>query len=533
MLGNTLTINLTSLCIGFPAPILLALLLQQVQCTPFKKTTQMITYAPYFISSVVLVGMMYTIFSPSSGVVNAIIRDLGGEPIFFMGRSDTFLAMYVGSEVWQNSGWNAVVYPAALAAVSPELHESALIDGANRFQRIRYIDLPSIMPTIITMFLLQIGRLFTVGFDKSYLMQNSLNQTVSEVLSTFSYKRGLLEGDFSYATAVGLMESGVNFILLLFFNIVCQTHHEHKSLVMKEGVVILKIRQSAADRIFMFLPMGSLLLFSLIVAYPIYFMCIASVSDPNAVMRGEVIFWFKDFTSLGYERIFSNDTIFRSYGNSILYTVLGVSISLLLTIPTAFALSRRELPGGSIITKLFVFTMYFYGGTVPTYLVVKQLGLLDSMFSLIFPTAIVTYNLVVARSFYINSIPNELHEAALLDSCSPIRNSLSRLFFRCPSPSLPVMALFYDQNMWNGFMDALMYMNTEEKFPLQLVLRNILVQSQAMALLDDAEAVAEQQKATELIKYGTVVIASIPMLCLYPFIQRHFVSGVMLGAVKG
>ena len=222
VLGNTLTINLTSLCIGFPAPILLALLLQQVQCTPFKKTTQMITYAPYFISSVVLVGMMYTIFSPSSGVVNAIIRDLGGEPIFFMGRSDTFLVMYVGSEVWQNSGWNAVVYLAALAAVSPELHESALIDGANRFQRIRYIDLPSIMPTIITMFLLQIGRLFTVGFDKSYLMQNSLNQTVSEVLSTFSYKRGLLEGDFSYATAVGLMESGVNFILLLFFNIVAK-----------------------------------------------------------------------------------------------------------------------------------------------------------------------------------------------------------------------------------------------------------------------------------------------------------------------
>ena len=219
VLGNTLRINLTSLCIGFPAPILLALLLQQVQCTPFKKTTQMITYAPYFISSVVLVGMMYTIFSPSSGVVNAIIRNLGGEPIFFMGRTDTFLAMFVGSEVWQNSGWNAVVYLAALAAVSPELHESALIDGANRLQRIRYIDLPSIMPTIITMFLLQVGRLFTVGFDKIYLMQNSLNQTVSEVLSTFSYKRGLLEGDFSYATAVGLMESGVNFILLLFFNI--------------------------------------------------------------------------------------------------------------------------------------------------------------------------------------------------------------------------------------------------------------------------------------------------------------------------
>lgn len=218
VLRNTLVINLTTLAIGFPAPILLALLLQQVQRPLFKKTTQMITYAPYFISSVVLVGMMYTLFSPSSGVVNAVIRKLGGDPVFFMGNTDTFLPMFVGSGVWQSAGWSAVVYLAALSAVSPELHESALIDGASRFQRIIYIDIPSILPTIITMFLLQVGHLFSVGFDKVYLMQNSLNQTAAEVISTFSYKRGLIEGDFSFATAVGLMEAGVNFALLLFFN---------------------------------------------------------------------------------------------------------------------------------------------------------------------------------------------------------------------------------------------------------------------------------------------------------------------------
>lgn len=171
----------------------------------------------------------------------------------------------------------------------------------------------------------------------------------------------------------------------------------------------MKNRETMQDRLFMFFVYAILILFSLIVAYPIYFMCIASVSDPNAVMRGEVIFWLKNFTLLGYERIFSNDTIFVSYGNSILYTITGVIISLVMTIPTAFALSRRELPGGSIITKLFVFTMYFYGGMIPTYLVVKQVGLLNNMFSLILPTAIVTYNLVVARSFYVNAIPDELY----------------------------------------------------------------------------------------------------------------------------
>lgn len=294
----------------------------------------------------------------------------------------------------------------------------------------------------------------------------------------------------------------------------------------------MKNRETMQDRLFMFFVYAILILFSLIVAYPIYFMCIASVSDPNAVMRGEVIFWLKNFTLLGYERIFSNDTIFVSYGNSILYTITGVIISLVMTIPTAFALSRKELPGGSIITKLFVFTMYFYGGMIPTYLVVKQVGLLNNMFSLILPTAIVTYNLVVARSFYVNAIPDELYEASLLDGCT-----YTRFFFSIVLPLsksiIAVMVLFYTTKMWNGFMDALMYLNAEDKFPLQLVLRNILVQSQAMVLLDDATAVAEQQKATELIKYGVVVIASVPMLCLYPFIQKHFVSGVMIGAVKG
>ena len=297
----------------------------------------------------------------------------------------------------------------------------------------------------------------------------------------------------------------------------------------KNGV---SIKRATSDQLFDLLNSVLLILILVIVIYPVYFMCIASISDPNAIYQGRVILLPKDITLLGYERIFSDDIIWRGYLNSILYAMVGVAVSVALTIPTAFALSRRELPGGGILIRLMVFTMYFYGGMVPLYIVVKNLDLLDSMWSLIFPTAIVTYNLVVARSFYLTAIPEELFEASVLDGCN-----YTKFFFYIVLPLskavIAVMVLFYATKMWNGFMDALIYLSSESKYPLQLVLRNILVQSQALALLDDATAVAEQQKATELIKYGVIVVASIPMLCLYPFIQKYFVSGILIGAVKG
>jgi putative aldouronate transport system permease protein len=293
-----------------------------------------------------------------------------------------------------------------------------------------------------------------------------------------------------------------------------------------------KIKAQVSDKVFDGVVYFILTLGLFVVFYPLYFMCIASFSEPNALHQGRVIFLPKDITWLGYERIFSNTVILKSYLNSVLYTIAGVTVSLVLTLPTAFALSRPELPGRSMIIKLMIFTMYFYGGMVPLYIVVRNLKLLNSMWSLILPTAIVTYNLIVARSFYVAMIPSELFEASVIDGCN-----YTKFFFYIVLPLskavIAVMILFYATKMWNGFMDALIYLRNESKFPLQLVLRNILLQSQAMALLDDATAVAEQQKATELIKYGVVVVASFPMLCLYPFIQKYFVSGVMVGAVKG
>ena len=215
---NTLVINLTSLVVGFPFPVLLALMLNMVYNKRLKKTFQTITYAPYFISMVVMVGMLYTILSPFSGVINVVIRMLGGSPVFFMGTKGLYVPIYVLSSIWQTSGYSAVVYIAALSGISEELHEAAIVDGAGRMRRIWHIDLPGIAPTIVTMLILSAGQLLTIGFEKAILMQNAINLDVSEVLSTYTYKRGLLNGDFSYASSVETFQAAVNFLFLVLVN---------------------------------------------------------------------------------------------------------------------------------------------------------------------------------------------------------------------------------------------------------------------------------------------------------------------------
>lgn len=222
LIKNTLVISFYSLLAGFPAPVMLALMLNYVPHSGLKRFTQTITYAPHFISIVVLVGMLSVFFSPRSGFVNNIITSLGGKPVYFMGSASWFKHMYVWSGVWQSAGWGSIIYLAALSGVGPELHEAAIIDGATKLQRIRHIDLPTIMPTMVILLIMSIGRLMNVGYEKVYLMQNSLNLTVSEVISTYTYKIGLQSAEYSYSTAIGLFNNVINFTLLITVNFVAR-----------------------------------------------------------------------------------------------------------------------------------------------------------------------------------------------------------------------------------------------------------------------------------------------------------------------
>lgn len=218
LVRNTLSLSIYSLVAGFPLPIILALMLNQCSSPHTKRLVQNVIYAPHFVSLVVLVGMINVMFSVNSGVVNTVIEMLGGERILFTGQAGCFPHMYVWSGIWQNMGWNSIIYFAALSSVSEDLHDAAIVDGASKWQRILHIDLPQIMPTITIMLVLQVGQLMNVGFEKVFLMQNNMNLQVSETIQTYVYKQGLQRSDYGYSTAVGLMNNVINFVLLTSVN---------------------------------------------------------------------------------------------------------------------------------------------------------------------------------------------------------------------------------------------------------------------------------------------------------------------------
>ena len=218
LMGNTLRISLMSLLIGFPMPVLFALLINEIRYTPYRKMIQTVSYAPHFISTVVMVSMLTIFLDKDYGIVNVLIGTLGIGPYDFMTKGPWFPSIYVISNIWQNLGWDAIIYIAALSGVDMQLHEAAMIDGATRVQRVWHINLPSILPTVIIMLILACGKIMSVGFEKVYLMQNALNTSHSEIISTFVYKAGLQSAQYSFSTAIGLFNSVINLILLLFVN---------------------------------------------------------------------------------------------------------------------------------------------------------------------------------------------------------------------------------------------------------------------------------------------------------------------------
>lgn len=218
LLSNTIVLSLYQLVAGFPIPIIFALFLNQIPGGRFRRTVQTVSYAPHFISVVVVVGMLHVFLSPRAGVVNHIIDFFGGERILFMGRAGWFRHIYVWSGVWQRTGWAAVIYLAALANVPPELHEAAIVDGANKLQRIRFVDLPTIMPTAVILLILNFGQVMQVGFQKAFLMQSPLNLETSEIIATYVYKVGLLSAQFSFSAAVGLFNALINLVLVVALN---------------------------------------------------------------------------------------------------------------------------------------------------------------------------------------------------------------------------------------------------------------------------------------------------------------------------
>lgn len=296
----------------------------------------------------------------------------------------------------------------------------------------------------------------------------------------------------------------------------------------------MAIKEPRGDRIFGAVVFVIVTLLMLIVLYPLVYVLSCSVSSPTAVGAGEVVLLPKGFTLMGYRRVFQEPDILLGYKNTLFYTLIGTAINLFVTVPAGYMLSKKEVPGRNLFMFLFMFTMYFSGGMIPSFLLVKSLHLYDTRAVLVILGAFSTYNCIICRTFFA-ALPHELEEAAAIDGCSTVRTFI-QIVLPLSQALLGVMVLYFAVGHWNSYFNAMIYVNNEKYKPLQLILRRILILEQASANMMEGggdEYAAEQFKLKELIKYAVIVVSSLPVLVLYPFLQKYFAQGVMIGSIKG
>ena len=291
------------------------------------------------------------------------------------------------------------------------------------------------------------------------------------------------------------------------------------------------IKESAVDRVFLIAIYILLAVAVIVVVVPLMYIVASSFSSPQAVSSGRVYLWPVEFSVRGYQVALSNPQIVTGYVNSLIYTVAGTLISTTLTIAVAYPLSRPGFRGRNVIMTLLLFTMLFNGGLIPTYLVVQHLGMLNTRWALLIPQAVAVWQVIIARTYFRSAIPGELGEAAELDGCSDLR-FLWSVVLPLSKPMIAVIALMYAITQWNSYFDALIYLKDPALYPLQLVLRNILILNTQGGVADVAVQLERQQLA-DLLKYSLIVVASIPVLVIYPFVARYFTKGVLVGAIKG
>nr|WP_220271136.1 carbohydrate ABC transporter permease [Paenibacillus prosopidis] len=269
----------------------------------------------------------------------------------------------------------------------------------------------------------------------------------------------------------------------------------------------------------------------ILIVYPIYFIVMASISDPAAVANGQMWFFPKGFTSDGYQELLKHSNIWIGYKNTILYTAVGTLLSLAINVSAAYALSRKDLVGRKAITLFFIFTMFFNGGLIPTFLTIRDFHLYDTFLVMVLPFSVAVFNIIVARTFFQSSIPGDLWEAAQLDGCGNLKYYV-QIVLPLSKAVLSVLALWTAVGYWNSYFNALIYLKDLDLYPLQLVLRNILITNQMQSSLGTGEAAVIAMRLANLMRYSVIIVSTLPIMCMYPFVQKYFNQGVMIGAVK-
>lgn len=539
IIWNTFRVGALTLLFTFPAPIIFAVLLNELRGKTYKKVVQTVSYIPHFISVVVICSMLNG-FGSTSGLFNDIRELLGMARVDMNNGSKYFLLMYVGSAVWQGIGWGSIMYLSALSNVDTSLYDVANIDGANRWQKIKNIIWPTIMPTTTVLLIMNVGNVLNSDYTKVLLMQNDTNRSELEVIGTFVYQKGIVEGKFSYSTAVNLFVSIICFILVFGANMITRKVNPETVFGREESEMSLRKTKKQAQpeskiyigsKVFDVFLILFMLILSVIFLYPFLNVVATSLSSNRMITTGQVTFFPRELMVDGYKMLFKEQNILGAYWNTIVIAVGTMVISLSLTSLMAYVMMVPDFVLRKQLSVFLLITMFFSGGTVPTYLLIQNLGLYNSWWSLILPNAVTAYNVFVYRSFY-KGISPEIREAARIDGAGDLK-ILTKIYVPLSKALYATFGLFSVVGVWNSYYEALLYIKDPGKQPIQMLLRKIVFTSGTANMADSQQMISNGAMNQLNVQYACVIATIGPILLVYPFIQKYFAQGMQVGAVKG
>ena len=535
-LGNTFIFAILGILFS-PLPMFFAILLNEVKNGPVRKIVQTFTTLPNFISWVIIFSLAFTLFS-SDGLITTLLLKIGigteGQNLLGDGNAVYIFQSLLG--LWKGLGWSSIIYLAAIAGIDQEQYEAAKVDGAGYFRCALHITMPAMIGTFVVLFILNIGNFLNTGYEQYLLFKNSLTADNIEVLDLYAYRIGLENMDYSYGVAISIIKSVVSVVLVTFANLVAKKMRG--SAVVEEEIMNNHIKSSASRRVFQVFNYIFLLFITFICIYPFWYVVIYTLSDPSKAGEVPPVLIPSGFSLENYKQILTLNGFLPSLGISFARTVAGTVLSVGSCSFLGYLFSKENMPFRKFLYRFLILTMYISGGMIATYIVIKSYGLLNTFWVYIIPGMISAYNVVLIKT-YVESLPASLEESAKLDGAG-VLTIFTKIIFPLSKPIIATVAVFVAVGQWNSWFDNHIYTRgVEELKTLQYLLYNYLNEAQRIAeQLRNATSSADasvlmQEISSKGIRMSITVLAALPIFLFYPFMQKYFVKGIMVGAVKG
>lgn len=537
---NTALYNIAFIIVNNSLQIFAAIMLFEVGGKWFRKITQSALFLPYFISWVVVGAIAYNLLNYDIGTVNALLRGLGLEPVDIYNTPSYWPYILVLVSAWKGLGYGTVMYLAAITGIDTEMYEAAEIDGANIFQRIMKVTIPNLYPTIIILVLLAVGNIFRGDFGMFYNMigNNGLLFSSTDVIDTFVFRSLITSNDIGMSAAAGVFQSVLGFVTIMTRTLLsvnttktAPCSKRIRSLVFQNGGNDMK---QLDRKIFSGIGYVSLIFLAILCIFPFVLVVSSSFTEENKIITEGYQFIPTAFSTEAYSILFKYpEQMIQAYLVTIAVTIIGTLVGLFLTSMTAYALSRKDFKWRNKFSFFFFFTTLFSGGLVPWYLLmVNYLDMKDTLAALVIPMMLNVFYIIVMKSF-MGSIPEAIVESAKIDGAGDFK-IYARLILPLSKPALATIGLFLALAYWNDWYNALLFISNENLMPLQYYLYKMLGNMDGMRkAMMGAGAVVTTSIPTESLKMAMTVVATGPILLAYPFVQKYFVQGLTIGAVKG